>query len=157
MNTLYTPLPLPRWCRLKFKMTYIYVMSVVGNIVGAGDAHGTNTVLYALFDNINIGHIVSFALVNGLFTLVLGLMQAFAKNKVRALLYYGDAGHGSSFDGAGDISGEPPVCAGRFPQLLVHQGDGRPAYAHRLWREPQLHNVPANRSAVQRDLARGSV
>ena len=45
----------------------------------------TNTLILeaSLFDNINIFHIVSFALVNGLFTPALGLLQgAHAKNKV---------------------------------------------------------------------------
>ncbi|HOB21381.1 MAG TPA: hypothetical protein PLC26_02095 [Bacillota bacterium] len=73
---------------LKFKIAYIYLMSVIGNIVIllgtkliAGDKY---TILEAsLFDNINIFHIVSFALVNGLFTPALGLLQgAHAKNKV---------------------------------------------------------------------------
>ncbi|HHT73446.1 MAG TPA: hypothetical protein GX008_07015 [Firmicutes bacterium] len=78
---------------LKFKMTYIYVMSVVGNIVvllGTKLLAGDKYVVLGtpLFDNINIGHTVSFALVNGLFTLVLGLMQgAFAKNKVEGFAF----------------------------------------------------------------------
>lgn len=78
---------------LKFKMAYIYLMSVVGIIVIllgtkliAGDKY---TVWGAsLFDNIDIYHIVSFAIVNGLFTPVLGLLQgAFAKNKVEGFAF----------------------------------------------------------------------
>ncbi len=73
---------------LRFKMTYIYIMSVVWNIIvllGTKLLAGDKYVILgrSLFENIGIWHILAFALVNGLFTLVLGLMQgAFAKNKV---------------------------------------------------------------------------
>lgn len=78
---------------LKFKMSYIYFMSVIGNIVIlfgtkliAGDKY---TVLgTSLFDNIDMVHIVSFSLVNGLFVPALGLLQgAFAKNKVEGFAF----------------------------------------------------------------------
>ena len=78
---------------LKFKMAYIYLMSVLGIIVIlagikliAGDKYmiGGSSV----FDNVDISHIVSFAVVNGLFTPALGLLQsAFAKNKVEGFAY----------------------------------------------------------------------
>lgn len=73
---------------LRFKMVYIYLMSVAGNIVIllgtkliAGDKY---TVLgMSLFDNIDLSHIISFSVVNALLTPALGLLQsAFAKNKV---------------------------------------------------------------------------
>ncbi|NLU53327.1 MAG: hypothetical protein GXX10_10770 [Clostridiaceae bacterium] len=78
---------------LKFKMTYIYLMSVVGIIVIllgtkliAGDKYIVGGV--SLFNNIDVSHIVSFAIVNGLFNPALGLMQgAFAKNKVEGFAY----------------------------------------------------------------------
>lgn len=78
---------------LKFKMAYIYLMSVIGIIVIllgtkliAGDKYAVEGV--SLFDNIGIFHIVSFALVNGLFNPALGLLQgAFAKNKVEGFAY----------------------------------------------------------------------
>ncbi|NLO82294.1 MAG: hypothetical protein GX094_04435 [Clostridiales bacterium] len=73
---------------LKFKMVYIYLMSVVGSVaillgtkLIASDKYtimGTS-----VFDNIDIYHIVSFAMVNELFTPTLGLLQgALARNKV---------------------------------------------------------------------------
>jgi hypothetical protein len=73
---------------LKFKMTYIYLMSVVGNVVIllgtkliAGDKY---TILgTSLFDNLALSHIISFSVVNGLLTPALGLLQsALARNKV---------------------------------------------------------------------------
>jgi len=78
---------------LKFKMAYIYLMSVAGIIVIllgtkliAGDKYtiwGTS-----VFDNIDISHIVSFAVVNGLFTPALAMLQgAFAKNKVEGFAF----------------------------------------------------------------------
>jgi len=78
---------------LKFKLAYIYLMSVVGTIVIligtkliAGDKY---TILgKSIFDNISIFHIVSFAMVNELLTPALGLAQAaFAKNKVEGFAY----------------------------------------------------------------------
>ena len=58
---------------LKFKMAYVYLMSVAGNIVIllgtkliAGDKY---TVLgMSLFDNIDLSHIISFSVVNALLT-----------------------------------------------------------------------------------------
>jgi len=78
---------------LKFKMTYVYIMSVVGIIVVlggtkliAGDKYTLDGM--SVFDNIGIPHIISFALVNGLFTPALGLLQgAFARNKVEGFAY----------------------------------------------------------------------
>lgn len=73
---------------LKFKMAYIYLISVVGTIAVllgtkliAGDKYTVMGV--SLFDNINILHIVVFAIVDSIFAPALGLLQgAFAKNKV---------------------------------------------------------------------------
>lgn len=73
---------------LKFKMTYIYFMSVIGIIVilvGTKLIAGDKYVImgYSLFDRIELSHMIAFALVNGLFTPALGLLQAaVAKNKV---------------------------------------------------------------------------
>ncbi len=73
---------------LKFKMTYVYLMSVVGNIVIllgtkliAGDKY---TILgRSLFDSLGLSDIIAFSVVNALLTPALGLLQsAFAKNKV---------------------------------------------------------------------------
>ncbi|HPT36463.1 MAG TPA: hypothetical protein PK309_08050 [Bacillota bacterium] len=78
---------------LKFKMTYLYLASVAGIIVVllgtkllAGDKY---TILGTrVLDNIGMPHIVSFAVVSGLFTPALGLTQAaFAKNKVEAFAF----------------------------------------------------------------------
>ncbi|MGI6188269.1 MAG: hypothetical protein GX041_06635 [Clostridiales bacterium] len=73
---------------LKFKMVYIYLMSVVGSIaillgtkLIAGDKYTILNV--SVFDNIDVFHIISFAVVNELFAPALGLLQgAFARNKV---------------------------------------------------------------------------
>lgn len=73
---------------LKFKMGYIYLMAVLGTILvllGTKLIAGEKYVVLgtSLFENISVWHIVAFALVNELFTLELGLMQAaFARNKV---------------------------------------------------------------------------
>jgi len=83
---------------LKFKMTYIYLMSVVGAIVVflgtkliAGDKYIIGGA--SLFDNIGVSHIVAFAAVNGLFAPVLGLMQgAFARNKVEGFAFIKGSG-----------------------------------------------------------------
>ncbi|MGI6619962.1 MAG: hypothetical protein ACOX35_00730 [Bacillota bacterium] len=78
---------------LKFKMTYLYLASVVGNIVVLQGtkllARDKYTIMgIRVLDNIGISHIVSFAVVGGLFTPALGLMQAaFAKNKVEAFAF----------------------------------------------------------------------
>jgi hypothetical protein len=73
---------------IRFKLAYIYLMSVIGNIIVlagtmilAGDRYSVMD--FSLFDGIGPWHIISFSLVNGLLTPVLGLLQgAWAKNKV---------------------------------------------------------------------------
>ena len=76
---------------LKFKMTYLYLASVVGNIVVLQGtkllARDKYTIMgIRVLDNIGISHIVSFAVV-GLFTPALGLMQAaFARTRLRLRL-----------------------------------------------------------------------
>jgi fluoroquinolone transport system permease protein len=73
---------------IKFKMTYIYIMTVISTIVVllgtkliAGERYSIGGV--SLFDNIGVLHIVSFAVVAALFTPTLALFQAaFAKNKI---------------------------------------------------------------------------
>lgn len=78
---------------LKFKMVYIYFMSVVGIIVillGTKLIAGEKYTVWgvSLFDNISIFHMVSFAIVNGIITPALGLLQgAFAKNKVEGFAF----------------------------------------------------------------------
>jgi fluoroquinolone transport system permease protein len=78
---------------LKFKMAYIYFMSVVGIIVillGTKLIAGEKYTVWgvSLFDNISIFHMVSFAIVNGIITPALGLLQgAFAKNKVEGFAF----------------------------------------------------------------------
>lgn len=73
---------------LKFKMAYIYFMSVAGIIlilVGTKLISGDKYTILgkSLFKNISIFHIVSFAIINGLFAPALALLQsAFARNKV---------------------------------------------------------------------------
>jgi fluoroquinolone transport system permease protein len=74
-------------------MTDLYLASVVGNIVVLQGtkllARDKYTIMgIRVLDNIGISHIVSFAVVGGLFTPALGLMQAaFAKNKVEAFAF----------------------------------------------------------------------
>ncbi|MDI9464132.1 MAG: hypothetical protein QM393_01060 [Bacillota bacterium] len=73
---------------LQFKMAYVYLMSVLGSVLIlagtkliAGGQYVTMGV--RLFDRIGWVHIIAFAAVNGLFTLVLALFQgAAARNKV---------------------------------------------------------------------------
>jgi fluoroquinolone transport system permease protein len=73
---------------IMFKMTYIYIMSVITTIIVllgtkliAGGQYTIGGV--SLFDNIGVIHIISFAVVSGLFVPALALFQgAFAKNKV---------------------------------------------------------------------------
>lgn len=78
---------------LKFKMAYIYMMSVAGIIVVLGGTKliaGDKYIIggISVFDNIGISHIISFAVVNGLFTPALGMLQsAFARNKVEGFAY----------------------------------------------------------------------
>jgi fluoroquinolone transport system permease protein len=73
---------------LKFKMTYIYLMSVLGMmVILIGTkllAGGKYEIMgFSFFSKMEIEHIISFSLVNGLFTPALSLLQgAFAKNKV---------------------------------------------------------------------------
>jgi fluoroquinolone transport system permease protein len=83
---------------LNFKMAYIYLMSVIGTIVVlwgtkliAGDKYTVMGV--SLFDNINLLHIVAFAVVDSIFAPALGLLQgAFAKNKVEGFAIIKGAG-----------------------------------------------------------------
>ena len=94
-NTLHTiaVTPLGTSGYLKFKMTYIYIVSVIGIIaillgtkLIAGDKYAIGG--KSLFDNINAFHILSFAVINGLFTPALGMLQAaFAKNKVEGFAF----------------------------------------------------------------------
>jgi len=73
---------------IRFKLAYIYLMSVAGNIIVlagtkilAGDRY--SVMGFSLFDGIELVHIVFFSLVNGLLTPALGLLQgALARNKV---------------------------------------------------------------------------
>lgn len=73
---------------IRFKLAYIYLMAVVGNIIViAGTkllAGAKYSVMgFSLFDGIEPVHIIFFSLVNGLLTPALGLLQgALAKNKV---------------------------------------------------------------------------
>ncbi len=89
-NTLHTIAVTPVGASgyLRFKMTYVYLMSVVGNIVIllgtkliAGDKY---TVLgIPLLDGVNLADIIAFSAVNALLTPAMGLLQsAFARNKV---------------------------------------------------------------------------
>lgn len=78
---------------IKFKMTYVYIMTVISTVVVlvgtkliAGEHYSLGGV--SLFDNIGIVHIVSFAIVSGLFVPALALFQgAFAKNKVEGFAF----------------------------------------------------------------------
>ena len=78
---------------IKFKMTYIYIMSVVSTIIVvlgtkllAGDHYAIGGV--SLFDRIGVLHIVSFAIVSGLFVISLALLQsAFARNKIEGFAF----------------------------------------------------------------------
>ncbi|WP_124728197.1 hypothetical protein [Staphylospora marina] len=83
---------------LAFKMTYIYLMSVLGIIVIlsgtkwiAGDKY---TVWGAsLFERTDMSHIVFFAVIHGIFTPALGLLQAaFAANKVEGFAFIKGSG-----------------------------------------------------------------
>ncbi|MBH1941831.1 hypothetical protein I5677_13085 [Mobilitalea sibirica] len=78
---------------IKFKMTYIYIMTVISTIVVllgtkliAGNRYAIQGV--SLFDRIGIVHIIGFALVGALFTPALALVQsAFAKNKIEGFAF----------------------------------------------------------------------
>lgn len=78
---------------VKFKMTYIYVMSILSSIIillgtklFASDKYAIGDV--SLFDSIGIIEIVSFSLVSSLFVPTLALLQsAFAKNKVEGFAF----------------------------------------------------------------------
>jgi len=91
-NTLaVTPLGITGY--LKFKLTYIYVMSLFCNLIVvygtkllAGDKYVIGNI--NLLDNISFGKIFTFSLVNGLFVLSLTLIQAsLAKNKVEGFAF----------------------------------------------------------------------
>ncbi|HHW72378.1 MAG TPA: hypothetical protein GX393_04030 [Firmicutes bacterium] len=89
-NTLHTiaVTPVGTSGYLRFKMAYIYLMSVLGDLLVllgtkllAGDEYSFMGI--SLFDQISLAHMVAFAAVNSLFTLVLALLQsALARNKV---------------------------------------------------------------------------
>lgn len=78
---------------IKFKMTYIYVMTVISTIVIllgtkilAGDQYAIGGI--SLFDRIGVLHIISFAVVAGIFAPALALFQAaFARNKIEGFAY----------------------------------------------------------------------
>jgi fluoroquinolone transport system permease protein len=78
---------------IRFKMAYIYVMSILSTMLVlfgtkyiAGGEYAIRGV--SLFDNLNAAEIISFALVNGLFVAALALFQSsFAKNKVEGFAF----------------------------------------------------------------------
>ena len=78
---------------VKFKMTYIYVMTVISNIVIllgtkliAGDKYAIGGI--SLFDNIGLIEIIAFSIVSSLFIPSLALLQgSLAKNKVEGFAY----------------------------------------------------------------------
>jgi len=78
---------------IKFKMVYIYLMSILSTMLVllgtkyiAGDEYAVRGI--SLFDNLNAVEIMSFALANGLFVSALALFQsAFAKNKVEGFAF----------------------------------------------------------------------
>ena len=78
---------------LKFKMTYIYVLSVLGNMIIlmgtkllAGDKYTIMGI--SLFGRLCFVDVVLFSLVNGLLVPALGLLQsAFARNKVEGFAF----------------------------------------------------------------------
>ncbi len=78
---------------IKFKMTYVYIMTVISTtivLVGTKLLAGKHYVIggVSLFDNIGIMHIISFAIVSSLFVPTLALFQgAFAKNKVEGFAF----------------------------------------------------------------------
>ena len=78
---------------IRFKMAYIYLMSVLSNIVVllgtkvlAGEHYSIGGV--SLFDNLSLAHIISYALISALFAPTLALLQAaFAKNEVEGFAF----------------------------------------------------------------------
>lgn len=78
---------------IKFKLAYIYIMSIFSTMLVlfgtkymAGDAYAIREI--SLFGNLSALEIVSFAFVNGLFVASLALFQsAFAKNKVEGFAF----------------------------------------------------------------------
>lgn len=83
---------------LVFKMTYIYLLSAVSSVIVllgtkllAADQYIIGGV--SLFDKIDIGHIISYALVSSLFAPALALfLGAFAKNKVEGFAFIKGSG-----------------------------------------------------------------
>ncbi len=83
---------------LRFKLTYVYVMSFLGIIMVllgtkliAGDKYSINGV--SMFDSVNVYHIIAFAAVDSIFAPFLALLQsAFAKNKVEGFAYIKGSG-----------------------------------------------------------------
>lgn len=78
---------------IRFKMSYVYIMSAISTVIvflGTKIIAGDKYVIagMSLFDNIGVGHIVAFALADGLFAPALALFQgALAKNKVEGFAY----------------------------------------------------------------------
>lgn len=116
---------------LKFKLSYIYLMSVLGNILVlagtkllAGDKYSIFGV--SLFDQIHLGHMVSFAAVNSLFTLVLGLWQgALARNKVEGFALIKGTGMLALLPALTVLEvfqGKPQYVLGVFPNFWAIKG-----------------------------------
>lgn len=78
---------------LRFKMVYLYIMSVISSFIVlygtkliAADQYKVGGV--SLFDHVGIAQIIAFAAVNGLFVSALSLFQsAFAQNKVEGFAF----------------------------------------------------------------------
>jgi fluoroquinolone transport system permease protein len=78
---------------IKFKLVYIYIMSILSTMLVllgtkylAGDAYAIRGI--SLFDHLSALEVISFALVNGLFVAALALFQSsFAKNKVEGFAF----------------------------------------------------------------------
>lgn len=92
LNTIaVTPLRMAGY--IQFKMSYVYIMSVIGTVVilwGTKLIAGDQYVIggMSLFDNIGLMEILSFAVVSALFVPALALLQgALARNKVEGFAY----------------------------------------------------------------------
>ncbi len=83
---------------LRFKMTYVYIFSLITTLlvlVGVKYIAGAKYAIYgmSLFDNVGIGKIIVFSAVSSLFVPALALFQsAFARNKVEGFAYVKGAG-----------------------------------------------------------------
>ena len=150
---------------LRFKMAYIYVMSVLGNTVillGTKLLAGHRYTIWAHRSSIRLTFCTLSLLLSqrpvhcGVGAAAGGPRQKQSRG-FRLYQRNRHAGFGPCLDGAGVISGRAPIRSRYLSQFLGDQGYADSAYARRAGSQSQLSRLSANRCDLQCRLVGGSL